>query len=286
MASTTCSEDVTALVINVASVIQRGGVHHCLVVGHALPDARCHVLAVLHGVLLHFLNVGLLRCAISHTDALIVAHVERVSLLEGPEERLLFLLALLLGECDVRAVGRKVGEEAAALADCVGPWLLTVQNIRVLLGVLVAPLVLFAFVGVLRVAHLVQVREGLGLDTSTESRGGLGDGTGGRAEWNVLEFGLSDLLVRAGDEGTLLRVGAHAAKARVILAGVNVGVAKSVALELSKGLFRVFTTVDRHGTILADFVALFPVSLIVCAVVADGQSDRHREESVTLPVQN
>ena len=57
-------------------------------------------------------------------------------------------------------------------------------------------------------------------------------------------------------------------------------------MELSEGLFRVFTTVDCHGTILADFVALLAVSLIVCAVVADGQSDGHREESVTLPIQN
>ena len=73
-----------------------------------------------------------------------------------------------------------------------------------MLGVLVAPHVLSAFIGVLGVAHLVQVREGLGLDTSTESWGGLRDGTGRGSEWNVLEFGLSDLLVRAGDEGFLL----------------------------------------------------------------------------------
>ena len=73
-----------------------------------------------------------------------------------------------------------------------------------MLGVFVAPLVLFAFIGVLRVAYLVQVREGLSLDTSTESWGGLRDGTGRGSEWNVLEFRLSDLLVRAGDEGFLL----------------------------------------------------------------------------------
>ena len=115
--------------INVASVIQRGGVHHRLAVGHTLPDARCNVLAVLHGVFLHFLNVGLLRRTISDTDALIVAHVKWVTLFEGSEERLLFLLPLLLGECNVRAVGREVRVEAAALADRIGPWLLTVNNL-------------------------------------------------------------------------------------------------------------------------------------------------------------
>ena len=149
------SEDVTALVINVASVVQSGGVHHGLSVGHALPDASCNVLAVLHGVNLHFFDIGLLRCAISDTDALIVAHVQRVALLEGSEERLLFLLPLLLWERNVRAVSREVGEEAAALANSVRPWLLTVQNLTVLFGVLVASHVLFAFIGVLRVAHLV-----------------------------------------------------------------------------------------------------------------------------------
>ena len=190
--------------INVASVVQSGGVHHGLSVGHALPDASCNVLAVLHGVLLHFFDIGLLRCAISDTDALIVAHVQRVALLEGSEERLLFLLPLLLWERNVRAVSREVGEEAAALANSVRPWLLTVQNLTVLFGVLVASHVLFAFIGVLRVAHLVQVRERLSLHASTKSWSSLGDGTSRGTERNVLKFRLSHLLIRTGNKGTLL----------------------------------------------------------------------------------
>ena len=117
-----------------------------------------------------------------------MARVKWITVFEGSEERLLFLLSLLLRERNVRAVRREVRVEAAALANSVGPWLLTVDNFSVLFGVLVTSLVLSALVGVLRVAHLVQIRKRLGLDTSLKSWSGLGDRTRRRSQWNVLEF--------------------------------------------------------------------------------------------------
>ena len=122
------SKDVTSFDANVAGVIQRGSIHHGLAVCHASPDACCNVLAVLYGVLLHLLDVAFFGRAISATDALIVAHVERVTLLEWSKERLLFLLPLFLRECDVRAVGREARVEAATLTHRVRPGLLTVYN--------------------------------------------------------------------------------------------------------------------------------------------------------------
>lgn len=69
------SEDVASLSANIASVVQRGSVHHALAVRHALPDACCNVLTVLHGVLLHLFNVAFFCRAVSSSNALIVAHM-------------------------------------------------------------------------------------------------------------------------------------------------------------------------------------------------------------------
>ena len=77
-----CSENVVTLTANVASVVERSGLPHGLAIGDTLPNARRHVLAVLHGVLLHLFDVALLGRAIPVTDALVIARVQRITLLE------------------------------------------------------------------------------------------------------------------------------------------------------------------------------------------------------------
>ena len=189
------SEDVASLSANIASVVQRGGVHHALPVRHALPDACCNVLTVLHGVFLHLFDVAFFCGAVSCSNALIVAHMKRITLLEWSKERLLFLLLLFLRESDVRTVCREAWVEAATLTHSVRPWLLTVDNFAVLLSVLITALVLFTFIGVLRVSHLVQVRERLCLDARCKSWCALGNRALGRSQWDVLKLRFSNFPV-------------------------------------------------------------------------------------------
>lgn len=204
-----------------------------------------------------------------------MAGVQRVTILERSEERLLLFLPLFLGECDIRAVRREVGVEAAVLANSVGPRLVAVDDLRVLLGVFVSVDVLLALVRVLRVAYLVKAGERLWLDSSLEPRRSLGDGTRRRAERDILKLRLAHFFVRAGQEGPLLRVRSHAAQACVVFTRVLIRVAKRVALELSKSLFRIFATVNGHRAILADLVALSSEGLVVGAIVANCEPYRH-----------
>lgn len=125
-------------------------------------------------------------------------------MLEGSKERLLFLLLLLVRESDVCTVCREAWVEAAALTHSVGPWLLTMNNLTVQLGVFITALVLFTFIGVLRVPHLVQVRERLCLDASCKSWCALGNGALGRSQRDVLKLRFSDFPVRLGQEGLCL----------------------------------------------------------------------------------
>ena len=198
------SEDVASLGANIASVVQRGSVHHALAVRHALPDACCNVLTVLHGVFFHLFDVAFFGGAVSSSNALIVAHMQRITLLEWSKERLLFLFLLFLRESDVRTVCREAWVETATLTHSVRPWLLTVNDLTVLPSVLVTTLVLFTFIGVLRVSHLVQVRERLCLDARCKSWCTLGNRTLGRSQRDVLKLRFPDFPVRLSQEGLCL----------------------------------------------------------------------------------
>ena len=198
------SEDVASLGANIASIVQRSSIHHALAIRHALPDACCNVLTVLHGVLLHLFDVGFFGGAVSSSNALIVAHMQRVTLLEWSKERLLFLFLLFLRESDVRTVCREAWVEFATLTHSVRPWLLTVKDFPVLPSVLVTTLVLFTFIGVLRVSHLVQVRERLCLDARCKSWCTLGNRALGRSQRDVLKLRFSDFPVRLSQEGLCL----------------------------------------------------------------------------------
>jgi hypothetical protein len=123
------SEDVAALRVDVASVVKRCCVHHGPIIGDTLPNARRNVLTVLHGIFLHLLDVGLLRRAIARTNALVMASVKRISLLEWSKHRLLFLFSFLLGESNIGAICREARVEAATLTDSVGPRLLTMKDL-------------------------------------------------------------------------------------------------------------------------------------------------------------
>ena len=262
------SEDVASLGANIASVIQRGSVHHALAVRHALPDACCNVLTVLHGVFLHLFDVAFFCGAVSCSNALIVAHVQRITLLEWSKERLLFLFLLFLWERDVRTVCREAWVEAATLTHSVRPWLLTMKDFTVLLGVLVTTHVLFTFIGVLRVSHLVQVRERLCLDARCKSWCTLGDRALGRSQRDVLKLRFSYFPVRLSKEGLCLRVGAHATKALIVFAWVDERITECIALECSECFFCIFATVDCHCTIQTNFVALLSEGLVAGAIVA------------------
>ena len=115
MVESSYSEDVATLDVNVTGIVQRGSLTHRLAIGHTLPDASLNVLTVLHGVLFHLLDVAFLGRAVPSTDALVIASVERISLLEGSKERLLSHLSLLLRESNVSTISGEVGVESAAL---------------------------------------------------------------------------------------------------------------------------------------------------------------------------
>ena len=67
------SENVATLVVNVAEIVQCGHVCHGHAVGDTLPGGTLDVLAILDGVFLHLLHVGLFSCAVAASNALIVA---------------------------------------------------------------------------------------------------------------------------------------------------------------------------------------------------------------------
>ena len=281
---TSCSEDVASLAANVANVVERGVLSHGLPISDTLPDACCHVLAILHGVLLHLFDVGFFRRAVSATDALVMACVQRITSLKWPKERLRFQVLLLLWESNVCTVSCEVGVEGAALADRVRPGLLAVDDQAILLGVLVTALILLTLPRVLRVSHLVLVGERLCLNTSLKSRSTLRHGAFGRSQWDVLKLRRLNLLVRTGQEWLLLLGGRSlATETAIVLAWVLVGVTERVALEISKGRLLILTAIDSHSAVEAYFIALLAVRLIVGAGVSHGQTHGHGEERITLP---
>lgn len=144
--STDSSEDVAALSVDVAEIVDRRRVHHRLSIRHSAPDVSLHVLAVLDWVLLALLNVLVFRRAAVTSNRLIVACVQRVTLFERSEEGLRFGVGFLLREGNVGAIGSEVRVEAAALAHRVGPGLIAVDDLRVLIGVLSPRHVLLALV--------------------------------------------------------------------------------------------------------------------------------------------
>jgi len=211
-----------------------------------------------------------------------VSSVQRVALLERAKHWLLLHLRLFLRERDVGSVSREVRVESATLLHRVRPWLVAVNDQRILLGVFVATLILFALEGVLRVANLVVLSEGVGLDASTESGGTLGGAADGRSLGIVLELRLADQLVGAGHEGARLgRGGTRLAKE--VLTRVLERVAQSVALKVAESLLSSSALVYGHALVQTHFVALLAEGLVAIARVARSQTSRHRKQSVAWP---
>ena len=130
------SEDVSALVVDIAEVVERGRVHHRLPVRNAPPFVSLHIFAILNRILFHLFNVPQLSRAISVPNAFIIALVDRVTLLKRSKQWLLLHHLLLLWEGDLGAEGREVGLEATSLAHSVGPGLVAVNDLGVAHGVL------------------------------------------------------------------------------------------------------------------------------------------------------
>ena len=76
-------------------------------------------------------------------------------MLERTEYWSLLNFLLFRRESNVGAVGREAGIEAAPLAYCVGPGLVTVNNFAIQSGILGTTIVLLVLVGILRVAQVV-----------------------------------------------------------------------------------------------------------------------------------
>ena len=225
------SEDVFALATDVALVVQCGRVHHRLAARDSAPDVLNRAIVVLDGIFFHLFHVLLFGSSSTRTDALIVARVEGVALLEGSEERGLLHGSLLLGEGDVCAESREVRLERSSLANCVRPRLRADKNLRIPLAIVFSLQVLFPLIGLDRVAHFVEAREGLGLDSSGEARGALRSYTLGWAQRDVFEFRLANKLVATSHERLASR---GASEASVVLARILVGVSESVTGELSE----------------------------------------------------
>jgi len=218
------------------------------------------------------------------SNALVIACVQRVTSLEWSEKRLLFVVYLLLGECNVCTVSCKIRVEGSALANRVRPRLLAVDNLAILLSVLVTALILLALPRVLRVAHLIQICERLCLDTSSEFRSTVWNGTLRRSQRDVFKLRLANLFVRTGREWLLLLgLSALATKTAIVLAWILVRITERVTLESSKGLLVVLATVNSHAFVETNFVTLLAERLIVGTSITDSQTDRHGEERITLP---
>ena len=71
-----------------------------------------------------------------------------------------------------------------------------------------------------------------------------------------------------------------------ILTRVDIGIAKSVALELSKRLPCASASINSHAFVETDLVTLLAESLVVGASIANRQTDRHTKERISLPIQN
>lgn len=281
-AHTFSSEDVSALLIHVLEVVQGRRVVHRLTVVDALPDLRLHVLAVHDLVLLHLLDVLVFRRTSVATNALVVASLEHVAFFEGTEQWLLLLLPDLLREDDVRAIGCFIRVEGAPLAHRVRPRLITVQNLRVAVRVLITTDVLPTLIGVLRVANLGELGNRVGNLARGEARSRLRSRSRRGSKRDILELRLPHLLVRACHEGLcLLR---NAPSPQVVLARIDVGVTDCVALKTAESLFGALATVDSHATVEADLVPFLAEGLVVGAGVTHSERHWHREESIALPL--
>jgi len=158
-----------------------------------------------------------------------------------------------------------------------------VDDQSVLVGILVTIHILFTLIRIFAVAHLIQAGERLSLDTSAKARSRFRNRARRRSLWLVLELRVANLSVRLGEERLGdLGVRPWLTERAIIFTWIDVGVTKCVASEVTESCFSIFATVDSHGSVLADFVALLAESLVVCAGVTNSEAHRHRKEGVTL----
>lgn len=182
------SENVSTLFVDVTEVVSRSDIHHGAVVRDTAPNIGLNVFAVLDRILLHLFHVGLLAGAVAAADAFIVASLEQVTILERSEERLLLISNLLVGEGNIGSERREARIEAATLTHCVGPGLVSVDNFRVLLSVLITAHVLVALERFERVSNPIELGDRIGLHSRGETRSALRYGASRRTKRDVLEL--------------------------------------------------------------------------------------------------
>jgi hypothetical protein len=119
---------------------------------------------------LSFFQVGFLSSSVSVADALVVPSLQRVTVLPVAVVRRANHFTLLGRESQVGAVSGEMGVESSLLFYDMLKRLVTVQNGVILFGVVGSTQILFAFIGLDRVAHSVHVGERLGSRGAFHSR--------------------------------------------------------------------------------------------------------------------
>jgi hypothetical protein len=119
------------------------------------PDRLLNALLVSDRVYLFLFNVVELGASTVATKCLIVSDVGGVAFLEGTEEWRLLQWKLFVDECLASSISHEMGVKSTVLTNYLTVWLISVENLAVLLCVFMSFHILFALVRIFFVADAV-----------------------------------------------------------------------------------------------------------------------------------
>ena len=157
--------------INVAEIVQRSWIDHWFSVAHIAPRLYWSSvwLITIDLVLFHFFDILLLSCSVATTNALIVASLQRITMLEYSIKRFFLLGQFLLWEDHICPVCLELRIKGASLPNSISPWLVSTQDFAVSAGILVTFQVLCSLIWVFCVPNIVLICKRLSFYASLES---------------------------------------------------------------------------------------------------------------------
>ena len=119
------------------------------------PDWLLHALLVSNRVHFFLFNVVELGAFTVATKCLIVSDVGGVAFLKGTEEWSLLQWDLFVNECLASSISHEIRVKSTVLTNYLTVWLISVENLAVLLCVFMSFQILFALVRIFFVANAV-----------------------------------------------------------------------------------------------------------------------------------
>ena len=249
--------------INVAEIVQRSWIDQRFSVAHIAPRLYWSFvwLITINLVLFHFFEILLFGCSVATTNALIVASLQRITMLKYSIKRFFLLGQFLLCEDHIWPICLECWIKGASLPNSISKWLVSTQDFAVSTGILVSFQVLCSLIWVFCVPNIVLICKRLSFYASLESGQRFRYRSCWWTLWSVCILWLPDFLIRTA-MGPWFRLCDLAGRtiwfSHDVLACINVRVTNPVALKLFECLLCPSALIDCHsldGTTLVSLLS-------------------------------